>query len=81
VTAKTPGPCPVEAVFGPGDRVPCLLERGHEPPHKYTPDPCGTCGCLPGDTPCGGCTDPGCPCVDPEAEWMARSERADYTEG
>src|ERR1017187_2188354 len=31
-------PCPVEAVF-PDQRIPCILSRGHEPPHKYTPEP------------------------------------------
>src|SRR5450755_867047 len=31
-------PCPFEAVFG-DQRLPCLLSRGHEPPHKYTPQP------------------------------------------
>src|ERR1017187_5463305 len=31
-------PCPVEAVF-PDQRIPCILSRGHEPPHKYTPAP------------------------------------------
>lgn len=59
--------CPVEAVF-PDQSLPCLLERGHEPPHKYTPDLCGTCGCLPDDPPCGGCTEPGCPCADDREE-------------
>ena len=29
-------PCPVEAVF-PDERLPCLLDRGHEPPHKLHP--------------------------------------------
>ena len=34
--------CPVETVF-PDDRLPCLLNRGHEGPHQYTPaaDPAG----------------------------------------
>lgn len=67
--SETPAdPCTVEAVFGPDDRVPCLLSRGHEGPHQYTPEPCGTCGCLPDDPRCLGCTDPGCPCTEEEDE-------------
>ena len=31
--STTSDPCPVEAVF-PDQSIPCLLSRGHEPPHK-----------------------------------------------
>lgn len=59
--------CPVEAVF-PDDRYPCLLDRGHEGPHQYTPEPCGACGCLP-DAPWGcGCSNEDCPCSEAEDE-------------
>src|SRR5512142_977321 len=68
MTKAAAGPCTTEAVFGPDDRVPCLLERGHEGPHQYTPQPCGQCGCLPDDPRCLGCTDPGCPCSEAEDE-------------
>ncbi len=73
-TPKTPTPqgisteCPVEAVFSPDDRVPCILPRGHEGPHEYTPQPCGQCGCLP-DAPWGcGCSNEDCPCSEAEDE-------------
>ena len=74
MTPKSPTPqgisaeCPVEAVFGPDDRTPCLLTRGHEGPHRYTPEPCGQCGCLPDDLRCGSCDDPACPCSEVEDE-------------
>ena len=62
-----PAPCPVEAVF-PDDRVPCILWRGHEGPHQYTPQPCSQCGCLP-DAPWGcGCSNEECPCSEAEDE-------------
>lgn len=59
--------CPVEAVF-PDQRLPCLLTRGHEPPHRFTPEPCGQCGCLPGDAWGCGCTNESCPCSEVEDE-------------
>jgi hypothetical protein len=60
--------CPVEAVFGPDDRVPCILPRDHEPPCQYTPQPCGQCGCLPGQPWGCGCSNPDCPCSEAEDE-------------
>jgi len=60
--------CPVEAVFSPDDRVPCILPRDHEPPHQYTPQPCEQCGCLPGDPWGCGCSNEDCPCSEVEDE-------------
>ena len=62
MTEITTDPCPVEAVFGPDDRIPCLLGRGHEGSHQYTPETCSQCGCLPDDPRCGSCDSPGCDC-------------------
>ena len=68
---KAPSPqgisteCPVVVVF-PDQRLPCLLNRGHEEPHQYTPEPCGQCGCLPGDSWGCGCPNENCPCSGPE---------------
>ena len=73
MTETSAGPCPVEAVFGPDDRYPCLLDRGHEGPHRYTPEPCGQCGCLPDDLRCGICDDPACPCSEEAAEVARRT--------
>ena len=69
LTMSTPDrdPCPVEAVF-PDERLPCLLDRGHEPPHKYTPAPCPECGCLPDDVWGCGCSNEDCPCSEAEDE-------------
>ena len=78
MTAKQPtpqgisDPCPVEAVFSPDDRVPCILPRGHEPPHQYTPQPCEQCGCLPGDAWGCGCSNEDCPCSEVEDEECER---------
>jgi hypothetical protein len=60
-----PDACPVEAVF-PDQSLPCLAGRGHEPPHKFTPEPCEQCGCLPGDTWGCGCSNEECPCSEDE---------------
>ena len=65
---KLPDPCPIEAVFGPDGRHPCLLSRGHEPPHQYTPQPCEQCGCLPDDPWGCGCSNENCPCSEAEDE-------------
>ena len=59
--------CPVEAVF-PDDRLPCLLSRGHEGRHQYTPEPCSACGCLPGEPWGCGCSNEDCPCSEAEDE-------------
>ena|ERR1035441_2141192 len=60
-------PCPWEAVF-PDQSIPCLLERDHEPPHQYTPEPCPECGCLPSDPWGCGCSNEECPCSEAEDE-------------
>jgi hypothetical protein len=78
-------PCPVEAVF-PDQSIPCLLSRGHEPPHEYTPDPCPVCngtGTVWSPDPDGesayesACPEPGCCC---EVGWVEQDTYGGETE-
>jgi hypothetical protein len=67
MTGNASTECPVEAVF-PDQRLPCLLERGHDGPHRYTPESCPDCGCIPSDTWACGCSNEDCPCSEAEDE-------------